>query len=69
MLFGGARLRNIPSLWSSQSYGHTGGSGTALWIDPVYETVGVILCDFVRKDVAWPGDLLIDVIIASIIDL
>ena len=70
ILFAGARLRNIPSLWSSQAYGHTGGSGTALWIDPAYETVGVILCDFVRwKDVAWPGDLLIDAIIASIIDL
>jgi CubicO group peptidase (beta-lactamase class C family) len=61
----GHRLRNVPALWSPQSYGHTGGSANALWIDPIYEIVGVVLSDFIREDVVWPGDILIDMIIAS----
>jgi len=31
-----------PSLLSYQSYGHSGVSGVYLWIDPLYDLVGVL---------------------------
>jgi CubicO group peptidase (beta-lactamase class C family) len=68
ILFGDARVRKVPSLWSPQSYGHFGASGTALWVDPVYEIVGVFLSDTINEE-NTSLDLFIDAVTASIVEM
>ena len=43
--FGWFRLEELkfpeyPSMWTLQSYGHAGASGSFLWVDPLYEMCG-----------------------------
>jgi CubicO group peptidase (beta-lactamase class C family) len=66
-LFREAKLRGLASLWSPQSYSHTGGSGAVLWVDPVYDLVGVFLFTKIQENV-WPQDLFINAVTAAIKD-
>jgi CubicO group peptidase (beta-lactamase class C family) len=54
-----------PSLLSPQSYGHTGASGTILWVDPTFDLVGILFCARL-SDEFWPMDLFIDSIMGTI---
>jgi CubicO group peptidase (beta-lactamase class C family) len=59
------RLHNTPCLWSPQCYGYSGASGAFLWIDPVYEMVGVFFFARIHEDI-WPLDLFVDAIMGAI---
>jgi CubicO group peptidase (beta-lactamase class C family) len=61
------RLHNTPTLLSPQSYGHAGGSGAFLWVDPVYGLVGVFFFTKIREDV-WPLDLFVDALMGAIVE-
>lgn len=64
---GEARFPQFPSLWSPSSYGHSGGSGAFLWVDPAYDLVAVFLFTKIREKVR-PLDLLVDATMAAIIE-
>ncbi|MGB2894638.1 MAG: hypothetical protein WBB65_00565, partial [Anaerolineales bacterium] len=63
------------AMLSSSSYLHTGGTGALLWIDPVYDIVGVYLSSLIntlevvspivgdRKN--WCADLFMNMVTAS----
>lgn len=59
------RFRNTPCLWSPRSYGHAGGSGAFVWVDPLYDLVGVFFFTKIREEV-WPLDLFVDTIMGAI---
>jgi CubicO group peptidase (beta-lactamase class C family) len=61
------RFPNTPCLWSPQSYGHSGGSGAFLWVDPAYELVGVFFFTKLREEVR-PLDLFVDTIMGAIVE-
>ena len=61
------RFPNFPCLWSPQSYGHAGGSGAFLWVDPIYDLVGVFFFTKIREDV-HPVDLFVDTIVGAIVE-
>jgi CubicO group peptidase (beta-lactamase class C family) len=61
------RFPNYPSLWSPQSYGHAGASGAFLWMDPVYELVGVFFFTKIQEEVP-PVDLFVDVLMGAIVE-
>ena len=69
--FGWFRMEELkfpkyPSLWSLQSYGHAGASGSFLWVDPLYEMVGVYLLAMIREGVRQL-DLFVDSIMGAIV--
>lgn len=69
--FGWFRMEELkfpkyPSLWSLQSYGHAGASGSFLWVDPLYEMVGAYLLAMIREGVRQL-DLFVDSIMGSIV--
>lgn len=66
-IVGEARFPQYPSLWSPGSYGHSGGSGAFLWVDPAYDLVGVFLFTKIREAIR-PLDLFVDRIMAAIMD-
>jgi CubicO group peptidase (beta-lactamase class C family) len=62
------------SLRSSQSFDHGGAGGAFLWVDPVYEIVGVyfsvalrILPPFDNMD--WCRDLFMNMVMAAVVDI
>jgi CubicO group peptidase (beta-lactamase class C family) len=61
------RFRNTPCLWSPRSYGHSGGSGAFVWVDPLYDLVGVFFFTKIRENI-YPMDLFVDSITGSILD-
>ena len=65
LINGDARGYKVPQLPSPQAYGHAGGSGAFLWVDPVYQIVGVFLF---TSSGEIPYDLFIDSVTATIID-
>jgi serine-type D-Ala-D-Ala carboxypeptidase len=61
------RFPNFPCLWSPQSYGHTGASGAFVWVDPVYDLVGVFFFTKLRQE-QHPVDLFIDSLMGAIVE-
>jgi serine-type D-Ala-D-Ala carboxypeptidase len=61
------RFPNTPCLLSPQSYGHAGASGAFVWVDPLYDLVGVFLFTKIHENV-HPMDLFIDSIMGSIVE-
>ena len=51
------RVPCTPGLLSPQSYGHTGASGSILWVDPKYDLVGVLFSTYIGE--LWPMNLFI----------
>jgi CubicO group peptidase (beta-lactamase class C family) len=61
------RFPNFPCLWSPQSYGHAGASGAFVWVDPIYNLVGVFFFTKIREDI-HPVDLFVDTIMGAIVE-
>ena len=60
------------NLFSPRAYSHSGAGGSLLWVDPIYNIVGVFLSVelTVRSDEqrCWAGDRFLNAIMASIVD-
>lgn len=61
------RFPNTPCLLSPYSYGHAGASGAFVWVDPLYDLIGVFFFAKTREDV-HPMDLFVDSIMGSIVE-
>jgi CubicO group peptidase (beta-lactamase class C family) len=60
------------SLRSAASIGHDGGGGTVLWVDPVYELVGVYVSVVLQHTAIlpdWCADLFINMVTAAVTDI
>jgi CubicO group peptidase (beta-lactamase class C family) len=72
MLQGDARWRyGHGSLQPVGSYYHQGGSGTAIWVDPLHEIVGVFLStarDFQSGEISWDFDLFQNLVMSALDD-
>jgi CubicO group peptidase (beta-lactamase class C family) len=64
------RPRRGPSLVSDQTFEHNGTGGAWLWVDPVYEIVGVYLSLVLVRNPGlyslWCADLFADAVTAAI---
>lgn len=54
---GSTELRSCGSSFSARSFGHTGFTGTSLWIDPDKDLVVVLLTNRVHPTVSAAGDI------------
>jgi CubicO group peptidase (beta-lactamase class C family) len=66
-LLDGIQFPNTPCLISPSSYGHSGASGTMIWVDPTYDLIGAFLFTKIREE-NRPLDHFIDSIMGCIID-
>lgn len=70
---GAKRSRYYGALWSPQTYGHSGLGSTFLWIDPVYELVGICLSTVCHPGLHgqsdWRADLIANLVMGAIVDL
>jgi CubicO group peptidase (beta-lactamase class C family) len=55
-------------LSSPRSFGHGGAGGIFLWVDPVYEIVGVYF-SVVPTEIAWNTDLFVNAVTAAVADV
>jgi serine-type D-Ala-D-Ala carboxypeptidase len=70
---GGKKSRENGALSSTASFSHGGFGGVQLWIDPVYELVGVYFSVWLRtigdgKFAEWPIDLFVDAVTAAAVE-
>jgi CubicO group peptidase (beta-lactamase class C family) len=63
------------SLDSPATFGHGGGGGIWMWVDPTYDLVGVYLSSLRNSHVApdslsgWPTDLFMNAVTAAVLDV
>jgi len=66
-LLEGIKFPNTPCLLSPTSYGHSGASGTMIWVDPTYHLIGAFLFTKVREE-DRPLDHFVDSVMSCITD-
>jgi serine-type D-Ala-D-Ala carboxypeptidase len=68
---GDKRYRFAGSLRSSATFSHLGWGGLFIWVDPMYDLVGVYLSVFPEPNAEmqrWPLDLFMDAVTAAVLD-
>jgi CubicO group peptidase (beta-lactamase class C family) len=64
--------RYLGSLYSAETFSHLGSGGICLWIDPVYDLIGVYLSSEHQRAHSlsgWPLDLFMNATMAAVLDV